>query len=56
LDVGTTPGYDSPSEGKSDYNGLTNLIRGFYADKDIGGVTGLMSIDSDFPSLEGGNN
>jgi cellulose synthase/poly-beta-1,6-N-acetylglucosamine synthase-like glycosyltransferase len=50
LDVGTTP--DSKDFGKG-YNGLTNLIRGFYHDKDIGGVTGLMSIDSDFASLEG---
>lgn len=23
-------------------------------DKDVGGVTGLMSVDSQFPSLEGG--
>ncbi len=24
-------------------------------DKDVGGVTGLMSVDSQFPSLEGGD-
>jgi hypothetical protein len=49
LDVGTTPAYDE----EHGYDGLCNLIRGFYKGKDIGGVTGLMSIDSDFPSLEG---
>jgi chitin synthase len=49
LDVGTTPDF----EGGKGYDGLSNLIRGFYANKDVGGVTGLMSIDSDFPSLEG---
>lgn len=33
---------------------MVNLIRGFI-DKDVGGVTGLMSVDSEFPSLEGGD-
>jgi chitin synthase len=44
LDVGTKP----------DTEGVVNLIRGF-VDKDVGGVTGLMSVDSQFPSLEGGD-
>ncbi len=59
LDVGTTPDYYSQLEVNFNgntrqpggYNGLTNMIRGFYMDKDVGGVTGLMSIDSNFPSL-----
>lgn len=50
MDVGTKPGSEQDN---GDYNGLTNLIKGFYIDKDVGGVTGLMSIDSQFPSLEG---
>ena len=49
LDVGTTPAYYE----KDGYDGLSNLIRGFYKGNNIGGVTGLMSIDSEFPSLEG---
>jgi cellulose synthase/poly-beta-1,6-N-acetylglucosamine synthase-like glycosyltransferase len=36
LDVGTKP----------DNDGIVNLIRGFYAGDNIGGVTGLMSIDA----------
>ena len=44
LDVGTKP----------EDTGVVNLIRGFI-DKDVGGVTGLMSVDSEFPSLEGGD-
>jgi hypothetical protein len=39
---------------KPDTEGVVNLIRGF-VDKDVGGVTGLMSVDSQFPSLEGGD-
>jgi chitin synthase len=44
LDVGTKP----------EDTGVVNLIRGFI-DKDVGGVTGLMSVDSEFPSEEGGD-
>lgn len=44
LDVGTKP----------EDMGVVNLIRGF-TDKDVGGVTGLMSVDSEFPSEEGGD-
>ena len=49
LDVGTQP----------DKDGVANLIRGFYNrngtdNTKVGGVTGLMSIDSEFPSEEGG--
>ncbi len=40
LDVGTKP----------DKTGLYNLIQGFAEDKNIGGVTGFMSVDSDFQS------
>jgi len=43
LDVGTKPSK----------KGLLNLIRGFYYEANIGGCTGLMSIDSNFKSLEG---
>ncbi len=43
LDVGTKPSK----------KGLLNLIRGFYYESNIGGCTGLMSIDSNFKSLEG---
>ena len=45
LDVGTTP----------DEQGLVNLLKGFSAGKDVGGVTGFMSVDANFPSLEGGD-
>ncbi len=43
-----------------DEKGVANLIRGFYnlngkEDKDVGGTTGLMSVDSNFPSEEGGD-
>lgn len=44
LDVGTKP----------DPTGLLNLLKGFN-DCNVGGVTGLMSIDSDFRSEEGGD-
>ena len=44
LDVGTKP----------DDKGVVNLLKGF-TDNDVGGVTGLMSVDSEFPSLEGGD-
>jgi len=40
LDVGTTPGK----------NGLVNLIRGFSNDPNIGGVSGFMSVDTNFKS------
>lgn len=43
LDVGTTPGK----------NGLVNLIRGFSNDPNIGGVSGFMSVDTNFKSEEG---
>jgi hypothetical protein len=43
LDVGTEPSN----------TGIANLLRGFDS-KDVGGVTGLMSVDSNFPSEEGG--
>lgn len=39
LDVGTKP----------DEMGIVNLIKGF-VHKDIGGCTGFMSVDSEFPS------
>lgn len=42
LDVGTEP----------DKNGIVNLIRAF-ADENVGGATGLMSVDSNFMSEEG---
>jgi chitin synthase len=50
LDVGTQP----------DATGVVNLIKGFYnnngtQDEDVGGTTGLMSVDSNFPSEEGGD-
>ena len=45
LDVGTKP----------EDKGVVNLIRGFQGDKDVGGVTGLMSVDANFPSEEGGD-
>jgi hypothetical protein len=49
LDVGTKP----------EEEGIVNLIRGFHNrdgtdDLDVGGTTGLMSVDSAFPSEEGG--
>jgi chitin synthase len=44
LDVGTKP----------ESYGVSNLIRGFNGDPDVGGVTGLMSVDANFPSEEGG--
>ena len=44
LDVGTKP----------EDEGVVNLLKGF-TDNDVGGVTGLMSVDSEFPSLEGGD-
>lgn len=44
LDVGTEPSS----------TGIANLMRGF-DNKDVGGVTGLMSVDSNFPSEEGGS-
>ena len=44
LDVGTKP----------EDKGVVNLLKGF-TDIDVGGVTGLMSVDSEFPSLEGGD-
>lgn len=43
LDVGTVP----------DETGVLNLIKGMVYDKNIGGVSGFMSIDSNFESLEG---
>lgn len=45
MDVGTKP----------ESYGVVNLIRGFGNDKDVGGVTGLMSVDANFPSEEGGD-
>jgi cellulose synthase/poly-beta-1,6-N-acetylglucosamine synthase-like glycosyltransferase len=45
LDVGTKP----------EDMGVVNLIRGFNGDPDVGGVTGLMSVDANFPSEEGGD-
>ena len=50
LDVGTQPNND----------GVANLIKGFRNhdgtdDYNVGGVTGLMSVDSNFPSEEGGD-
>ena len=50
LDVGTQP----------NQNGVANLIKGFRNhdgsdNPDVGGVTGLMSVDSNFPSEEGGD-
>ena len=50
LDVGTQTNEDE----------VANLIRGFKKmdgsdNEDIGGVTGLMSVDSEFPSEEGGD-
>lgn len=45
LDVGTKP----------EDKGVVNLIRGFQGDKNVGGVTGLMSVDANFPSEEGGD-
>ena len=50
LDVGTQPNND----------GVANLIKGFRNhdgtdDYEVGGVTGLMSVDSNFPSEEGGD-
>lgn len=44
LDVGTKP----------EDKGVVNLLKGFI-DKDVGGVTGLMSVDANFPSEEGGD-
>ncbi len=44
MDVGTTPGR----------NGLVNLIKGFSGDVNIGGVSGFMSVDTNFQSEEGG--
>jgi hypothetical protein len=44
LDVGTKP----------EDEGVVNLLRGF-VDADVGGVTGLMSVDANFPSEEGGD-
>jgi len=44
LDVGTTPGR----------HGLVNLIRGFSGNINIGGVSGFMSVDTNFKSEEGG--
>jgi len=44
LDVGTKP----------EDMGVVNLIRGF-VDKNVGGCTGLMSVDSEFKSEEGGD-
>jgi hypothetical protein len=43
LDVGTKP----------EDKGVVNLLRGF-VDDDVGGVTGLMSVDANFKSEEGG--
>lgn len=40
---------------KPEDKGVVNLIRGFNGDKDVGGVTGLMSVDANFPSEEGGD-
>jgi chitin synthase len=45
LDVGTQP----------DDSGIVNLIKGFYnrngtEDEDVGGTTGLMNVDPNFPS------
>lgn len=45
LDVGTKP----------ESYGVSNLIRGFHNAPDVGGVTGLMSVDANFPSEEGGD-
>lgn len=33
---------------------MVNLLRGF-SDPDVGGCTGLMSVDANFPSEEGGD-
>jgi chitin synthase len=44
LDVGTKPAD----------TGVVNLLKGF-TDIHVGGVTGLMSVDSEFASLEGGD-
>ena len=49
LDVGTQP----------NDNGVVNLIKGFRKhdgtdNLDVGGVTGLMTVDSNFQSEEGG--
>ena len=43
--MGTTP----------DETGLLNLLKGFSAGVNIGGVTGFMSVDANFKSLEGGD-
>jgi cellulose synthase/poly-beta-1,6-N-acetylglucosamine synthase-like glycosyltransferase len=40
LDVGTTPGQ----------RGLSNLIKGFQGNPNIGGVSGFMSVDANFKS------
>lgn len=40
---------------KPEDKGVVNLIRGFNGDPDVGGVTGLMSVDANFPSEEGGD-
>lgn len=45
LDVGTAP----------DKKGLMNLIKGFSASSNIGGVTGFMSVDINLASEEGGD-
>ena len=41
LDVGTVPADDA----------IPNLLRGFH-EKDVGGVTGMMSVDRNFQSQE----
>ena len=45
LDVGTVP----------DETGISNLIKGLSQDSNCGGATGFMSVDSNFPSEEGGD-
>ena len=44
LDVGTKP----------EDTGVVNILRGF-SDDEVGGCTGLMSVDANFPSAEGGD-
>jgi cellulose synthase/poly-beta-1,6-N-acetylglucosamine synthase-like glycosyltransferase len=46
LDVGTKPRK----------RGILNLLKGFSAGDDIGGVTGFMNVNSSFKSLEGDKN
>jgi hypothetical protein len=45
LDVGTKP----------EKEGVVNLIKSLEQNPNVGGVTGLMSVDSNFKSEEGNN-